>query len=123
MPPTRAPRAAWAAHTYKAVQLPGQEPGYRSDLPKIEKERRPVGFRPGLQLEERLLGLGAVFLGLVGLLVVYGVWTGFLPSGLAPPPGVPQGVPVINATACLLPLIGIGSVGLILVGVKRVIYP
>lgn len=104
------------------MRLPG-DPEYRKDLPPIEKERRPPGYRPGFQLEERLLGLGAVVLGLVGLLVVYGVYSGRLPSGLAPPPGVPSGLPVINATACLLPLIGIGSVGLILVGVKRVFDP
>ena len=104
------------------MRLPG-EPEYRSDLPPVEKERRPVGYRPGLQLEERLLGLGAVALGLVGLLVVYGVYSGFLPSGLAPPPGVPSGMPIVNATACLLPLIGIGSVGLILVGAKNIFFP
>ena len=56
---------------------PPGDPGYRSDLPKLESERRPVGYRRGLQLEDRLQGLGAVALGLVGLLVVYGIYTGF----------------------------------------------
>ena len=104
------------------MQVPGLDPHHRSDLPEIKRERKPVGYRPGLQLEERLLGLGAALLGVVGLLVVYGVWTGVLPSGLTPPPGVLPG-PTLNATACLLPLLGIGSVGLILVGVKRVFAP
>jgi hypothetical protein len=107
------------------VQLPG-DPGYRSDLPKLEKERRPVGYRPGLQLEERLQGLGVVVLGLVGLLVVYGIYTGVLPSGLPPPPqpkGVLIQVPVVNSAAFFLPLIAVMSVALIAVGFKRVVDP
>ena len=108
------------------MQTPG-DPGYRSDLPKLESERRPVGYRPGLQLEERLQGLGAVALGLVGLLVVYGIYTGVLPSGLPPPPPPPPGVlvqvPVVNAAACFMPLLAIGSVALIVVGGRRVIDP
>ena len=69
------------------MQLPDlpNDPGYRSDLPKVEKQRRPVGYRAGLQLEERLQGLGVIVLGLVGLLVVYGIYSGYLPSGLPPP--------------------------------------
>ena len=108
------------------MHLPG-EPEYRSDLPKLEREQRPVGYRPGLQLEERLQGLGAMLLGLVGLLVVYGIYTGFLPSGLPPPPPPPRGVlvqlPVVNAAACFMPLMTIGSVGLIVVGFRRVLDP
>jgi hypothetical protein len=108
------------------VRLPG-EPEYRSDLPPIESERRPVGYRAGWQIGERLQGLGAVLLGLVGLLVVYGIYTGFLPSGLPPPPPPPPGVlvqvPVINAAACFSPLMTIGSVALIFVGFRRVLDP
>jgi hypothetical protein len=107
------------------VQLPG-DPGYRSDLPKLEKERRPVGYRPGLQLEERLQGLGVIVLGLVGLLVVYGIYTGVLPSGLPPPPqpkGVLVAVPVINVAAFLVPLIAVMSVVLIALGLRRVFDP
>jgi len=102
-------------------------PKYRSDLPKLEKEQRPVGYHAGWQLEDRLQGLGAVLLGLVGMLIVYGIYTGFLPSGLPPPPPPPPGVlvqvPVINAAACFLPLLTIGSVALIFVGVRRVFDP
>jgi hypothetical protein len=107
--------------------LSPNDPGYRSDLPKIEKERRPVGYRPGLQLEERLQGLGTIVLGIVGLLVVYGIYTGVLPSGLPPPPPPPKGVliqvPMFNAAACVMPLMAIMSVGLIAVGFRRLFDP
>ncbi len=106
-------------------QFPG-DPGYRSDLPKLEKQRRPVGYRPGLQLEERLQGLGIVILGLVGLLVVYGIYSGVLPSGLPPPPqpkGVLIPVPTVNGAAFFLPLIAVMSVALIAVGFRRVVDP
>ncbi len=103
------------------------DPGYRPDLPKLESERRPAGYRPGLQLEDRLQGLGAMVLGLVGLLVVYGIFSGVLPAGLPPPPPPPPGVlvqlPVVNAAACVMPLLAIGSVALIVVGARRVIDP
>jgi hypothetical protein len=106
--------------------LPGNPDGYRSELPKLDKERKPTGYRPGWQLEERLQGLGVVVLGLLGLLVVYGVYTGFLPSGLPPPPqppGVLVQVPVYNAAACFLPLMAITSVALIVIGFRRVFDP
>src|SRR5204863_3551106 len=82
--------------------LPPNDPneGYRSDLPKLPRDARPVGYRPGRQIEERLQGLGAILLGVVGLAVVYGISTGVLPSGLPPPPqpsGVLVQVPVINS--------------------------
>src|ERR671932_351786 len=56
--------------------LPPNDPNerFRAELPKLEKERAPVGYRAGWQLEERLQGLGVVVLGLVGLAVVYGVY-------------------------------------------------
>ena len=110
-----------------AGAFPPEGPGYRADLPKLERERRPVGYKPGWQLEERLQGLGVVVLGLVGLLVVYGIYTGFLPSGLPPPPAPPPGVlvqvPVINAAACIVPLMAIASVALIFVGIRRIFDP
>jgi hypothetical protein len=107
--------------------FPPDGPGYRADLPKLERERKPVGYKAGWQLEERMQGLGVVVLGLVGLLVVYGVYTGFLPSGLPPPPPPPKGVlvqiPVVNAAACFMPLLAIGSVALMFVGTKRIFDP
>jgi hypothetical protein len=106
--------------------LSPEDPGWRSDLPKVDKERRPVGYRPGLQIEERLQGLGVVVLGLIGLLVVYGIYSGVLPSGLPPPPqprGVLIQVPVVNAAAFFLPIIAVMSVILIAIGFKRVVDP
>jgi hypothetical protein len=108
--------------------LPPNDPneGYRSDLPKLPRDRRPVGYQPGWQLEERLQGLGVILLGVVGLAVVYGISTGLLPSGLPPPPqpsGVLVQVPVINSAACFAPLLALGSLGLIVVGFRRVIDP
>lgn len=107
--------------------LPPDDPGYRSDLPKLERERKPVGYRAGLQLEERLEGLGAVALGLVGLLVVYGISTGVLPAGLPPPPAPPPGVliqvPTLNAAGCIVPLLIVGSIALIVIGFRRVVDP
>jgi hypothetical protein len=107
--------------------LTPDDSGYRSDLPPLQRDRRPVGYRPGWQIEERLQGLGAVVLGLVGLLVVYGIYSGFLPSGLPPPPAPPKGVliqvPFVNPAAFFLPLISVGSVALIFVGLRRVVDP
>jgi hypothetical protein len=108
------------------MKLPG-EPEGRPDLPPLQSERRPVGYKRGWQLEERLQGLGVIVLGLVGLLVVYGIYTGVLPSGLPPPPPPPKGVliqvPVVNAAAFFLPVIAVMSVLLIGVGFKRLLDP
>ncbi len=108
--------------------LPPNDPneGYRSDLPKLPRGTRPEGYRPGWQIEERLQGLGAIVLGLVGLAVVYGISSGLLPSGLPPPPqpsGVLVQVPVINSAACFTPLLALGSLALIVVGFRRVLDP
>ena len=105
---------------------PPDDPGYRDDLPKLESERRPVGYSPGWQLEERLQGLGAAALGVVGLLVAYGIFTGILPFGLPPPPpppGVLTQAPVMNPAACVSPLMTVGSLALIVVGLRRVVDP
>jgi hypothetical protein len=98
---------------------------YRSELPALPKEK-PPGYRPGWQLRERLQGVGVILLGVVGLLVVYGTYTGVLPSGLPPPPqprGLLVPVPVVNGAACVMPLLAIGSVALIVVGFRRVLDP
>jgi hypothetical protein len=57
--------------------------------------------------------------------VVYGIYTGLLPSGMPPPLKAPPGVqvPVFNAAACFMPLMTIGSVALIVVGLRRVVDP
>jgi hypothetical protein len=108
--------------------LPPNDPneGFRSDLPSLPRDRQPYGYRAGWQVEERLQGLGVVVLGLIGLLVVYGIYTGFLPSGLPAPPqpkGLLVPVPAFNAAWCFMPLLLIGSVALVLVGFRRVLDP
>ena len=108
--------------------LPPHDPqgGFRSDLPPLVSERKPYGYQAGWQLGERLQGLGVVAFGIIGLLVVYGIYTGFLPAGLPPPPqppGVLVPVPVFNAAACFMPLMAIGSVALIVVGFRRFLDP
>jgi hypothetical protein len=100
--------------------------GYRSDLPKLPREGKPTGYRPGWQLQERLVGLGVMALGFVGLAVVYGISTGILPSGLPPPPqpsGILVQVPMINAAACITPIMAVGSLALIVVGFRRMLDP
>jgi hypothetical protein len=108
--------------------LPPNDPqdGFRSDLPPLPRDRRPVGYHAGWQLEERLQAVGVMLLGVVGLAVVYGISTGILPFGLPPPPQ-PQGLlvplPALNMAACVVPLMAIGSVALIVVGFRRLIDP
>jgi hypothetical protein len=106
--------------------MPLRDPqDYRSDLPRLDKEG-PVGYRRGWQLEERLQGLGVALLGFVSLSVAYLIFTGVLPAGLPPPkapPGVLVQVPLFNATTCLLPLLIVGAVALIVLGVRRAIDP
>ena len=95
-------------------------------MPALPKEYKPPGYQPGWQLGERLQGVGVILLGLVGLAVVYGTYAGVLPSGLPPPPqprGVLVQLPVLNAAACFMPLLAIGSVALIFVGFRRVLDP
>ena len=108
--------------------LPPNDPQshYRGELPSLPRERRPLGWRAGLQLEERFLGLLVLGLGVVGLWVVYGIATGILPAGLPappPPPGVLIQPPTPGVTNCILPLMSLGSLGLIVVGFRRLVDP
>jgi hypothetical protein len=106
--------------------LPPNDPqqGFRSELPPVPSEKRPVGYHAGWQLEERLQALGVMLLGLVGLWVAYAIFSGILPAGL-PPPQPPPGVlvPVFNPMQCLVPIMALGSVALVLVGARRFIDP
>jgi hypothetical protein len=102
----------------------------RTDLRPIPDSRIPIGYRRGFQLTERLQGLGLLILGCLGLLAVYWVYQngGQLP-GAPPPPPAPPGLrgitvtPIISATNCMMPLLTIGSTGLILVGLRRIFDP
>jgi hypothetical protein len=100
--------------------------GFRSELPPLARERRPVGWRAGLQLEERFLGLLVALLGMGGLTVAYLITTGVLPAGIPPPPP-PPGVliqpPMPSVANCIVPLMALGSIGLIVVGLRRVVDP
>ena len=103
---------------------PGNEG--RSDLPKLQREEKPVGYRAGLQIEERLQGVGAIVLGVIGLTVSWLIFSGALPVGLPPPPpppGVLVQVPVMNPTQCIAPIMGLGGISLILVGFRRTLDP
>lgn len=71
------------------------------------------------QVEERLIGLLLVVIGLVGLLGVGLLYT----LGLPAIPGAPPGFTAANPLQCLLPLVALGSIGLVLVGVWRVVSP
>jgi hypothetical protein len=107
------------------AQRPGEGPLEQKapELPDVRGPRVPVGYRPGFQLKERLQGLALVFLGLLGFALV---------SAMPPPaglPGAPQGPgglaapPLLAPAACLTPLIVLGSVGLIVVGLRQMISP
>lgn len=115
LPPTRS----------KDPTRPGQG-DYRSDLPSLPRERRPHGYRAGLQLVERLQGLGVVALGVLGMLVAYGIYSGTLRIGLPAPPqpsGLAFPVPLVNPAACLIPLLLLSSVALVLVGFRQMLDP
>jgi hypothetical protein len=101
----------------------------RPELPLLNESRIPTGYRRGLELGERLQGLGLVLVGVLGLGFVYLIFqSGGLPGAPAPPPPPPglnglQVPPLISVTNCLVPGIAIASTGLILVGLRRVFDP
>jgi hypothetical protein len=96
------------------------------ELPDVRGPRVPVGYRPGFQLEERLQGLLLVLLGLAGLALLQAVplLTGGPggPGGAPGPRGLPA-PPLLAPATCLTPAIAVGSVGLILIGLRQMIRP
>jgi hypothetical protein len=80
-------------------------------------------------LTERLQGLGLVLFGLLGMSLVYLIYQNGGPLGGPSPPPAPPGLkglnpqPLISATACFLPLLALTSMGLILVGLRRIVDP
>lgn len=69
---------------------------------------------------ERFQGLLLILLGLASMFLLFlarqSGWLDFRPP-------VPAGVPVISPLACLLPLAGLGALGLCLVGFKKLVAP
>ncbi len=80
----------------------------------------------GVKIQERLVGLGVIALGLISGGIVYGLWLLDQSYGLrAPtPPGFPAGLSaVLSPLTCIVPVGAIGATLLILEGVRRVIFP
>ena len=72
---------------------------------------------------DRLIGLGMILGGLVGLGVVYLLWR-FAPASMPVPPGLPRNLlPIVSPLNCVLPLTAIGSTFLVLLGLKRLLIP
>ena len=80
-----------------------------------------------MKLQARLVGLGLILLGFVGLGLVYLFST--IGAAMAPQPPLPPGmrpdlVPnVVSPFACVLPLTAVGSGLLVLEGLRRILFP
>ena len=83
----------------------------RRDLRDVRRPRRPVGYRAGWQIQERLVGLGLVVVGLGGLL---------LASAMLGDAGSGRIAPVLGFLPILMVL---GGVGLIAIGLKQFLNP
>ncbi len=99
------------------------------ELPDVRGGRAPVGYEPGFNLGERLQGCLLVLVGLLGMAGLYVIFSlGGLPGTPSPPPA-PPGLggmtvpPILSATTCLVPGVAIGSLALILVGLRRIVDP
>ena len=79
-----------------------------------------------MRLGERLIGLGLVLAGLALLALLrlaaqFGAGLFLQPQ---PPPGFPPGsAALLSPVTCLVPMVGLGAFGLILVGFKRMLFP
>lgn len=80
------------------------------ELPDVRGPRVPVGYRRGLELGERLAGLGVVLLGIGSLALAF--WLpGAVPARFA------------DALACTPLLVGLAGAGLIALGLRRALDP
>ena len=62
-------------------------------------------------------------LGVAGFDLIYLFWT-IGPLMPASPPGMPRGLmPIFSPISCLVPGIAIGSSGLVLIGLRRLLFP
>lgn len=80
--------------------------------------RRPTGYDPGVQWAERSVGCLVALLGAAGLVLAVVLWR----AGGGPLPGEP-GLAAQRPLACLLPLVALGGLGLVLVGLRRMVDP
>jgi hypothetical protein len=72
-------------------------------------------------LEARLTGLALILGGCVGLGIVYLLWL-FAPATMPAPPGLPRDLlPLTSPLNCMLPVVGIGSSALVLIGLRKLI--
>ena len=72
-------------------------------------------------LGERLIGLGMILGGVLGLGLVYLMWR-FAPASMPVPPGLPRDLlPIASPLNCILPIVAIGSSLLVLFGLKRLV--
>jgi hypothetical protein len=72
---------------------------------------------------ERLSGLLLIVVGVVGFGLVYLVWL-IGPLAPAAPPGIPRGfTSMLSPITCLVPVGAIGSTILILLGLRKLLFP
>ena len=82
----------------------------------------PPGGRQ-LNAEERLIGVALILGGVVGFGLVYLMWM-FAPASMPVPPGLPRNLlPIASPLNCILPITAIGSSLLVLIGLRRLIFP
>lgn len=105
-------------------EIPGGEPSRPGEdfssrsiegLGDVRGPRRPVSYRPGLQLEERLGGLLLVIVGVAGCVI-----------GVTLLNGAPRGVVAVGITSpltCLTTLGVAGAVVLVGIGLWRMVDP
>jgi hypothetical protein len=76
-------------------------------------------------LGERLQGFLLVLLGCATMVLIYlaqqGGWFGPRPPLPTGPGGV--SLPTVSPLACLVPIIGVGALGLCLIGMKMLLWP
>ena len=78
-----------------------------------------------MALQERLIGLVLVLIGLGGMLLVYLYYQhrDALPQPPAPPEMMPKMLPLLSPLACIMPLAALGSTALIFIGLRRLLFP
>lgn len=119
-------RAVRPPRTSMAMHPPDDDDPIRRLIrrpPPIHGPKEPLSYTPGFRWAERLQGVLLVALGLLSL---GGVYVFFIaaplpaaPSG-ARGPGVPG---LVGAATYLVPFLATGALGLIVVGVRRIMDP